>query len=98
MLAAVVQESLSEKGGRGLEHQLPHLYSQVGVGEMVVVEVQREGVGLVEVVGVGVGLVDDDEDTAPQGSVDSRSTATYKSNVELPPHISDELPVHGILH
>jgi hypothetical protein len=33
--------------GMGLEHQLPHLYSHVGVGTMLVVEVQRETLVLV---------------------------------------------------
>lgn len=32
---AAKQELLSEKLGSGLEHHLPHLYSQVGVGEVV---------------------------------------------------------------
>jgi hypothetical protein len=63
------QELESVNDGRGLEHHLPHWYSQVGVGEIVTVEVQREAVVLVEVVvsedGVVVGfdvvvpLVDD---------------------------------------
>jgi len=49
---------LSLQVGRGVEHQLPHLYSQVGVGVTVYVEVQREAVVLVvEVVGGGGLLV-----------------------------------------
>jgi hypothetical protein len=31
--AAVLQDPASVKLGSGLEHQLPHLYSQFGVGE-----------------------------------------------------------------
>ncbi len=47
---------MSLQVGRGVEHQLPHLYSQVGVGVTVYVEVQREAVVLVvEVVGGGGG-------------------------------------------
>jgi hypothetical protein len=38
------QESLSVKTGRGVEHQFPHLYSQVGVGPTVYVDVQRDAV------------------------------------------------------
>lgn len=30
--------------GIGLEHHLPHWYSQVGVGETVTVDVQKEAV------------------------------------------------------
>ena len=138
------------KGGRGLEHQFPHLNSQVGDGDVVTVDVQRVAVVLVLVVVIRVftgvvvvvvveglvtddfvvvvveGLVTDDvvvvvvetvdevdededevvvlvvivEDTggAPQGSVDSKSVATYKFKVELPPQISVELPVQGMLH
>lgn len=149
---ALPQELLSVKGGRGLEHHLPHLYSQVGLGDIVTVEVQREAVVLVDVVvggaGVVVGfdvveqLVDlevvevvrvdeedvevvvqvvllDDEDDVPelvgvlvgaevddeddgggalQGSEDSRSVATYRFRVALPPQVSAELPVQGTLH
>jgi hypothetical protein len=48
---------LSFQVGRGFEHQLPHLYSQVGVGVTVYVDVQREAVVLVvEVVGGGGGV------------------------------------------
>lgn len=145
------------KGGRGLEHQLPHLYSQVGDGETVTVEVQRDAVVLVdevvggggvvvgfvevvqgfddvevvglvdegdvvhevvgllvrevvgavvgelvgELVGVLVGtLLDDEEDggAALQGSLDSKSLATYKFKVPLPPQVSEESPVQGMLH
>ena len=51
------QEGLSFQVGRGFEHQLPHLYSQVGVGVTVYVDVQREAVVLVvEVVGGGGGV------------------------------------------
>lgn len=42
------QDDLSVKLGIGLEHQLPHLYSQVAVGEVVTVVVQREAVVFVE--------------------------------------------------
>jgi hypothetical protein len=38
----------------GFEHHLPHWYSQVGVAEMVVVDVQRDAVVLVELVVVGM--------------------------------------------
>ena len=164
------------KVGRGLEHQFPHLYSQVGVGETVTVEVQRDAVVLVDevegrgvvvgfvvvqdVVGVvfvlvgdvvgfvvvqdvvgdvfalvgdvvglvvvqdvvgdvfvlvgdvvgelvgeevgvlvGVLLVDEEDGgEALQGSLDSKSLATYKSRVPLPPQVSEELPVQGMLH
>jgi len=42
------------KEGRGAEHQFPHLYSQVGVGETGTVDVQRDAViFVVEVVGEG---------------------------------------------
>jgi len=41
------QEFWSVQDGRGLEHQFPHLYSHVGLGETVTVEVQREAVVLV---------------------------------------------------
>ena len=51
LLAAVLHDGLSEKGGSGFEHQPPHLYSQVGVGEMVVVDVHRDTVLLVVEVG-----------------------------------------------
>jgi hypothetical protein len=45
---------LSSKEGRGAEHQFPHLYSQVGVGETVTVDVQKDAVVFaVEVVGGG---------------------------------------------
>jgi hypothetical protein len=50
---AAQQEVESLKVGRGVEHHLPHLYSQVGVGEMVVVEVQRDAVLVVDVEVVG---------------------------------------------
>jgi hypothetical protein len=130
------------KAGRGLEHHFPHLYSQVGAGEIVTVDVQREAVVLVlvvvvvggdvtgfdvvlvvetedevddedfvvvqivedgfedvddEDVGVLVGAELDDEDDgggALQGSVDSKSVATYKFSVAL----SVLLPVQGKLH
>jgi hypothetical protein len=42
------QEFLSVNFGIGLEHHLPHLYSQVGVGEVVTVDVQREALVFVE--------------------------------------------------
>jgi hypothetical protein len=42
-LAAVMQPFASLKSGMGVEHQSPHLYSQVGVGVTVVVLVQRDG-------------------------------------------------------
>ena len=65
--AAVEQEPASLKGAKGLEHQLPHWYSQVGVGEMTVVEVQRDAVMRVlvlvlagELVGRGVVVQDVD--------------------------------------
>jgi hypothetical protein len=32
-----------------------------------------------------------------QGCVDSRSLATYRFNVDGPPHVSEELPVQGML-
>jgi hypothetical protein len=54
---AMEHSFLLVKGGRGLEHHFPHLYSQVGVGEMVVVDVQRETVGLDVVVTTGVVVV-----------------------------------------
>ena len=38
------------KGGSGLEHHFPHLYSQLGVGDTVTVEVQRDAVVFVDVV------------------------------------------------
>jgi hypothetical protein len=186
LLAAVLHDGLSENGGSGFEHQLPHLYSQVGVGEIVVVDVHRDAVllvvevgdvvlggvelggvelggvevggvevggvevGGVEVGGVEVGGVelggvelggvelggvelggvevggvelggvevggvelggvelggvedggtDEDEDVVldPQGSDDSRSAATYRFKVPLPPHISEGSPLHAILH
>jgi hypothetical protein len=74
-----------------LEHHFPHLYSQVGVGEMVVVDVQSETVGLDVVVTTGevVEMLEDevleleydelDEVggvPSLQGSWDSRSLAT----------------------
>lgn len=46
-----------------------------------------------------VGAELDDEDDgggALQGSLDSKSVATYKFRVELPPQVSAELPVHGM--
>ena len=140
------QELISVNGGRGLEHHFPHWYSQVGVGEVVTVDVQRDAVVLVEVVVGGAGVVvgfdvvvqivddfevlelagvleqlvddfevlelagvlvgaevdevDDDDDGggALQGSVDSKSVATYKFKVELPPQVSAELPVQGVAH
>jgi hypothetical protein len=52
-------------------------------------------------VGVLVGDEVDDEDDgggALQGSVDSKSLATYKFRVERPPQVSAELPVQGMLH
>jgi hypothetical protein len=58
--AAVKHEFLSVNVGIGFEHQLPHLYSHVGVGTMLVVEVQREALVFVvdgEVV-VGFDVVD----------------------------------------
>ena len=169
---AFPQELESVKGGRGPEHHFPHWYSQVGVGEIVIVEVQRDAVVLVvgevvggvvgfdvvqgldvvgnvgdvvgevvdfvvvqgldvvgdvvgevvgivlvgDVVGVVVGElvgelveelvgvlvgdeVEDEEDGggALQGSEDSKSLATYRSRVELPPQLSVELPVQGML-
>lgn len=45
---AAKQEFESLKAGIGVEHQFPHLYSQVGVGVVVNVEVQRDAVVLVE--------------------------------------------------
>lgn len=53
---ALKQEPWSVQVGRGLEHHLPHWYSQVGVGETVTVEVQREAVVFVVVVQVVEGL------------------------------------------
>ena len=43
----------SEKGGSGFEHHLPHWYSQVGVGVDTIVDVHRDAVVLLVVVGVG---------------------------------------------
>jgi hypothetical protein len=45
--AEVLQDPWSEKGGRGLEHHLPHWYSQVGVGVDTMVDVQSDTVLLV---------------------------------------------------
>jgi hypothetical protein len=45
--AAVEHDVWSENGGRGLEHQLPHLYSQVGVGVDTIVDVHKDTVLLV---------------------------------------------------
>lgn len=45
---AAEQEFESVKSGIGVEHQFPHEYSQVGVGVVVYVEVQREAVVFVE--------------------------------------------------
>lgn len=56
---AVQQESESVNAGIGLEHQFPHEYSQVGVGVVVYVEVQRDAVVFVEVVDVVGGDVVD---------------------------------------
>jgi hypothetical protein len=47
---AFKQSSLLLKGGRGCEHQFPHLYSQVGDGVSVIVFVQSEAVVVVVVV------------------------------------------------
>lgn len=54
-----MHEVLSLQFGSGFEHQFPHLYSQVGVGDTVVVDVQRDAVVLVVVVEV-VGLLVED--------------------------------------
>ena len=65
----MLQELESEKLAKGLEHQFPHEYSQVGVGDMVVVTVHDDGVG----VSVSVELVELEEDTGgtyPHGSED----------------------------
>ena len=73
----MLQELESEKLGKGLEHQFPHEYSQVGIGETVVVTVHDDRVGdgvNVDVndeddvdvdvgVGVGVELVELEEET-----------------------------------
>jgi hypothetical protein len=42
-VTAVLQEPPSLKGGRGLEHHFPHLYSQVGIGVTVTVDVHNDG-------------------------------------------------------
>jgi hypothetical protein len=83
------------------------------VGELVVVQdVVGDVVGFVlvgEVVGelvgedvgglVGVLLVDEEDGgEALQGSLDSKSLATYKFRVPLPPQVSEESPVQGKLH
>ncbi len=46
---ACQQEPLSVNLGIGFEHQFPHLYSQVGVADWVIVVVQRDTVVFVEV-------------------------------------------------
>jgi hypothetical protein len=48
------------KLGNGPEHHLPHLYSQLGVGEATKVEVHSDGVGVEDEEGAGGG-------TYPQG-------------------------------
>jgi hypothetical protein len=55
----------------------------------------EELVGLLVVV-----LVVDEEGggEALQGSLDSKSLATYRLRVELPPQVSVESPVQGTLH
>jgi hypothetical protein len=181
---AFKQDGPSLKGGRGLEHHFPHLYSHVGAGAATVtVDVHRETLVLVdEVVGGGGGVVtgvvldfdelvlsvdlldvvqevvgllllegvvivglvlvvqlvlavvltdevvdwdfvvlytvrridkisyttgtydvvevvDEEEGgEALQGSLDSKSLATYKFKVPLPPQVSVESPVQAILH
>ena len=52
------QSPLLLKGGRGAEHQFPHVYSQVGVAVEVIVFVQREAVVLVGVFFVDVLFAD----------------------------------------
>jgi hypothetical protein len=52
LLAAMRHDLESENGGSGFEHQSPHLYSQVGVGDTVIVDVHKDTVG------VNVGLED----------------------------------------
>jgi hypothetical protein len=68
--AAVLQELESEKPANGFEHQLPHWYSQVGVGVTVVVTVHDDVVG----VGVGADVVELEEypsgGTYPHGCED----------------------------
>jgi hypothetical protein len=70
------------------------------VDVVVVVELVVLG-GELEVLEVEVveGGADDEDDELPplQGCVDSKSVATYKSRVELPPQVSVESPVQGIL-
>ena len=84
-------------------------YSQVGevvtgfevvVQVVLVVEDVEDVDDVDEEVGVLVGAELDDEDWggALQGSVDSKSVATYKFRVELPPQVSELSPVQGILH
>jgi hypothetical protein len=57
-LTAVRQDLASLKSGIGVEHQFPQLYSQVGVGEVTIVVVQRDADVLVVVVGLRVEDVD----------------------------------------
>jgi hypothetical protein len=45
--AEVEHDGWSENGGRGFEHQLPHWYSQVGVGVDTIVDVHKETILLV---------------------------------------------------
>lgn len=74
---AVLHDFESVKGGIGLEHHFPQVYSHVGgVGDTAYVDVQSVGVGVG--VGVEVELVVLDGGGLPplQGSVDSMSEAT----------------------
>lgn len=59
-LCAVEQPFASENSGMGVEHQFPHLYSQVGVGVTVVVFVQSDGLVEVVVTTVEVVFVEDE--------------------------------------
>jgi hypothetical protein len=45
LYAAVLQDPASAKLDSGLEHQLPHLYSQLGVGDTTEVDVHSDGLG-----------------------------------------------------
>lgn len=80
------------------------MYSQVGVGLVTIVEVQRDFPEVVVDVEDGVGVLEVEvvvEETTggvyPQGWMDSKSLAPYKFNAPGPPQVSVLSPEQGML-
>jgi hypothetical protein len=95
LAAAVVHDGWSEKGGRGFEHHEPHLYSQVGVGDTVTVEVHRDTL-FVDVVDV-VDVVGGQEEVVEVVEVWSSVSLHFKQGLEREVHTVDVVLVVGVV-